>query len=249
MSIDWKMLTISLFIILIGVIVYYCIDISNHKKRIKKFEESERELKIEEERRVNAAKEIADEIARKRAAVQYWLGQIERYYPWRACPPDVHIRSLIDAEQFCKVVRLASWGCFEPGAISHYEHMGNQYKLFIPFGSTDGWTYALTIQKVCHMYIVDIIPLGNDQTNFNMPEEPSWNYPHIEIPDYMMDRAHWHIKENFEYFKPYGFTIAQEVEEDEESPSLSFNEMMTKMADGINAFAKTLKGEDDNGTE
>ena len=249
MSIDWKMLTISLFIILIGIIVYYCIDISNHKKRIKKFEESERELKIEEELRVNAAKEIADEIARKRATVEYWLGQIERYYPWRACPPDVHIRNLIDAEQFCRIVRLASWGYFEPGAISHYEYMGIQYALFIPFGSTDGWTYALTIQKVCHMYIVDIIPLGNDQTNFNMPEEPSWNYPHIEIPEYMIDRAHWHIKENFEFFKPYGLKIAQETEEDEESPSLSFNEMMTKMADGINAFAKTLRGEDDNGTE
>ena len=249
MSIDWKMLTISLFIILIGIIVYYCIDISNHKKRIKKFEELERERKIEEERRVNAAKEIADEIARKRADVQYWLRQIESYYPWRACPPDVHLRSLIDAEQFCRVVRLPSWGWSGLGAISHYEYMGNQYELFIPFNSTDGWKYALTIQKVCHMYVVYIIPLGNDQTNFNMPEEPSWNYPHIEIPEYMMDRAHWHIKENFEYFKPYGFKIAQETEEDGESPSLSFNEMMTKMADGINAFAKTLRGDDDNGTE
>lgn len=223
-------------------------DITLRKEKEKR-EEKERELKIEEELRANTEKEIADDIARKRATIEYWLGQIERYYPWRACPPDVHIRSLIDAEQFCRIVRLPSWGYFEAGAISHYEYLGNRYELFIPFGSTDGWTYALTIQKVCHMYIVDIIPLGNDQTNFNMPEKPSWNYPHIAIPDYMMDRAHWHIKENFEYFEPYGFKIAQKVEEDEESPSLSFNDVMTKMADGINAFAKTLRGEDADGTE
>lgn len=249
MSIDWKMLAISLFIVCVGIVVYYYIDILNYKKRIKKFEERERELKIEEELRANAAKEIADEIASKRAAVAYWLGQIERYYPWRACPPDVHIRSIIDAEQFCKVVRLAAWGYCGSDAVSHYEYMGNRYELFIPFGSTDGWTYALTIQKVACMYVIDIIPLGTDTTNFDYNEEPSWKYPHIEIPQYMMDRAHWNIKENFEYFKPYGFEIAQDVEEDEESPSLNVNEMMSKMVDSINAFAKTLKGEDTDGTE